>query len=293
MPIDAESAEIQAISDARVKLIGALADLGIDRLKSDPEMAARAVENFLPGLIRQQQNKDAILDFALEDLRVNPATPEQPSVNEKVDEVFLDRFERYAQEASTDELRERWGRVLASEIRKPNTFSGKVLRVIDELDAKTAKIFERVCQSRMDTTVIKALSGEISFNDLKQLVSSDLIVDPGIVGHIRFPVEMKDNGGNELWFWPVGGSAVAVKKGQEPIPSGSKDLIVEKEAKPAIAIYLLTDAGYAISSILDSNEANNANMLFGKLCEAFSKSEVRLYPSQPDGTWGAPERRIP
>jgi hypothetical protein len=56
----------------------------------------------------------------------------------------MNRFERFAEDASTDELRQRWGRVLSAEIRKPGTFSPKVLRIVDEIDQSTAAIFERV-----------------------------------------------------------------------------------------------------------------------------------------------------
>jgi hypothetical protein len=134
-PIDADIAETTALSAARVKMIDALGDMGVDRLKNDPEFAAGAMENFLPSLLRRQENKDAVLELAAEDLKQNPGTEQEAQAGpEKLNEAFLNRFERYAEDATDDEVRERWAKVLASEIRQPGTFSGKVLRVIDELE---------------------------------------------------------------------------------------------------------------------------------------------------------------
>jgi Protein of unknown function (DUF2806) len=52
----------------------------------------------------------------------------------ELSEEFMTRFETYAEGASTEDLRQRWGRILAREVKKPGTFSLKALRVIDELE---------------------------------------------------------------------------------------------------------------------------------------------------------------
>ncbi|RWP32520.1 DUF2806 domain-containing protein [Mesorhizobium sp.] len=200
-PIDAEVAETTAISAARVKMIEALGELGVDRLKSDPEFAARAMENFIPSLLRKQGNKDAVLELAAEDLRQNPGTEEEAASGpDKLDDAFLNRFERYAEDATDDEIRERWAKVLATEIRKPGTFSGKVLRVIDELDQSVAQEFSNVCSFRMGDVIPKMFLPDLEYMSQIKLVTAGLIAEPGL-GQVRQCTETTDSQGVKLWFW--------------------------------------------------------------------------------------------
>lgn len=289
IPIEAENAEAIAISNARVKLIDALGDLGIERLKRDPDFAARAVENFLPSLVRKQANKDAVLDAALEDLRGNPADPDQRSPTE-LDETFLDRFERYAEEASTEQLREKWGRVLAAEIRKPNTFSGKVLRVVDELDAETAALFERVCQHHADGVLLKPSLGVLSFREASTLTVADLLVEPGL-GQIRQSKEVTDAGGETLWFWGFGEVGFSLSQ-TSGLPKADPDGIVlqHNEGRPALPIYVLTEVGRAITSILTDHSVTAVEVTMSKVAEHAPHLEMRKYVKRGDEWQGVAKR---
>lgn len=274
-PIEAEIAETNAISAARVKMIEALGELGVDRLKSDPEFAARAVETFIPSLLRRQENKDAVLELALEDLRQNPGTEQEASEGPpQLDDGFLNRFERYAEDATDEQIRERWAKVLASEIRKPGTFSGKVLRVVDELDASTAALFERVCQYRITNVIPKSLLGEISYIEAARLSNADLIFEPGL-GQIRASTELTDNGGVKLWMWGFGSVGVAaIQTGAIPnVDSVMKNI----DGKAALPVFVLTDMGLAISSILVNDIGPLINQLAAKISEVMPTSEVRKY----------------
>ena len=48
---------------------------------------------------------------------------------------FMARFQRYAEDACTDRLRERWGNVLAHEIKNPGSLTHRDLRLIDEAES--------------------------------------------------------------------------------------------------------------------------------------------------------------
>ncbi|PBC22063.1 MULTISPECIES: DUF2806 domain-containing protein [unclassified Mesorhizobium] len=274
-PIDADIAETSALSEARVKMIQALGELGVDRLRSDPEFATRAMENFLPSLLRRQENKDAVLELAVEDLRQNPGSEQESQAGPaELNDAFLNRFERYAEDATDEQIRERWAKVLASEVRKPGTFSSKVLRVVDELDPSTAQLFERVCGFRMGNVIPKALSSNLAFVEAARLVSAGLLVEPGL-GQIRNSAELNDRNGVGLWFWVFGSLGIAATKSGDL--RHEEGVIQINESKPAIPVYVLTDVGAAIASILPYNLADLTDQLSAKIASAMPESEIRRY----------------
>lgn len=281
-PIEVKSAEKRAVAEGRVRAISAITELGIERLKTDPEFAERAMRTHLGSVFTRQENKDAVLEKAIEDLRRQPPTDQQAASGaERLDDGFMNRFERYAEEASADEVRERWGRVLAAEIRKPSTFSGKVLRIIDELDPATAQLFERVCASRLQNVLPKCLVGELNFQEISQLSAAGLLIDPGIAGHIRRSSEITDNKGVALWFWGFEPFGLAITRQEDMRKIQTGEVFQDDGGKPAISVYILTDVGFAISSILPDNAALALDALFAKVSEASKSSEARLYFHPP------------
>ncbi|PLP60440.1 hypothetical protein CYK37_04700 [Mesorhizobium loti] len=281
-PIDAEIAEINAIANARVKIIDVLGDLGVDKLKHDPSFANRAVDAFLPSLLRRQQNKDAILDIALEDLRHNPGTDGQANEGpQKLDDGFLDRFERYAEDATDEQVRERWAKVLTSEIRKPGTFSIKVLRVIDEMDSDTARAFENVCQNRLTNVLPKALTDELSFATRYLLTTSELLLEPGF-GQVRKAAVVTDFDSNDWWFWPFGSIALAMRKTAN-LPPHMANVLHIAEDKPALPTYVLTDVAQRIASILPDHSNDTIRALAKKLIAVAPGSELHLCFRETEG----------
>ncbi|MCA0278887.1 MAG: DUF2806 domain-containing protein [Proteobacteria bacterium] len=275
IPIESQNAEAKALSDVRVKMIHALGDLGMDRLKSDPDFAARAVENFLPSLMRRQANKDAVLDLALEDLRQTPPSDDAADgCAEALDDTFLNRFERYAEEATTEQMRERWGKVLASEIRKPGTFTGKVLRVVDELDASTAKLFENLCKNRLGNVVPKSLLAELEVLEKAALTSAELIIEPGLGQYKTFvTVEKADQ--SKFLICSFGYYAIAFPaeatidyKNIQPAP------LISRSGIPSLPCYVLTETGHAIASILPEGERAAITLLRDQIQAAVHQDSV-------------------
>ena len=71
-----------------------------------------------------------------------------------MEEDWLNVFEKHAENASSDRLREMWGHILAGEIRNPGSFSLTTLRVIAELDREIAEGFEKAVKTRMAPGVL-------------------------------------------------------------------------------------------------------------------------------------------
>ena len=243
-PMEARTSAKRAEAEAKRRVLQEITQLGLDRLKNDSKFAERAFETYLGRVFESQENKDAVLAEAIEDLRREPPTDQESLTGpEELSGAFQNRFERYAEEATTAELREKWGRVLAAEIRKPDTFSSKVLRVIDELDHDTAKLFERVCQYRIVNTIPKSLLDPLSFIDGARLTNADLLIEPGL-GQVRKAVLTTDGTGAELWFWQFVSTAIAATK--MPIVSAVDRVIQEMDGVACIPAYVLTDVGCAV-----------------------------------------------
>jgi hypothetical protein len=276
----------RAKNEGEVKLIEAVARYGVEKLSIDETFAERTFGTHFRKVARAQINKDAVVFEAIENLRNEPPSLEQSeSGPDQLTEEFTSRFETYAETATSDELRHRWGRVLASEIRMPGTFSAKTLRTVDELSANTASIFERFCSDRLGLAIIQALSGELSVSDEIALTSSGLIAAPGL-GQIRPFSLVTTVGGGALWMAAFDNFGLAFKnKDDVSVDYGDDKKIVLREEKPGFPVYILTEVGYAISSILPHNERNNVARLIEAIRSNIRGGEIGLYAKNADANW--------
>lgn len=286
-PMERRISRQRAIAAGETALVKAVADFGIEKLKHDPEFAQRTAEKYFTRVFEKQENKDGVLFEALEDLRHAPPNDAMSESGEDhLAEDFLERLEYYAEGASTEKLRQKWGRVLSAEIRKPGSFSLKVLRVVDEIDAETAELFERLCSLRIRNTLPKCLVGNLPFNQLSQLAMAGIIQDPGVAGHITRFSAQSDAGGRELWTLMSDESAVSIPK-DTAIPSYGPGSIVPimRDEGPAIPIYLMTDAGAAIATIFSSATPSAFSQYVAKLRLALPDVDIREYIRASNGNF--------
>jgi hypothetical protein len=269
-----------------VKLIEAAGDRRIRMLEQDPSYEELVLQQQLKTATRRVENKAHTVRLAIEDLRATPPTEDQNATGaDALDPDFLNRFERYAEDATTEQLRERWGRVLASEIRKPGTFSAKVMRVVDELDPETAATFEKLCKFRIGTAVPKVLVGELSFKEGQMLETADLLMDPNS-GHMRLSNPTKLVNGPEVRMIAFESGALGVPMDAAlslPFSEAIRALSTH-EGSPAVPIYLLTAAGEAIASAIIPNDPKALlRSLVSKASAQLGDVEVREFVTQADG----------
>ncbi|WP_158511628.1 DUF2806 domain-containing protein [Bradyrhizobium sp. CCGE-LA001] len=175
-------------------------------MKTDRAFADRAVDAYLRSIGLQQENKDSVARHALEDLRRDP----RADANDKaLSPDFLHRLERHAQDAATEEAREKWGRVVAAEVRKPGSITARAMRLIDELDPAAAMLFEELCVNRLADTVPTCLTGELKFPVRKALVEAGLLVDPGTFGHAN-EGKIIDDGSNRIRLFRFETNAISI-----------------------------------------------------------------------------------
>jgi hypothetical protein len=168
--------------EARSQVSNALAKAVAAEVATDRDLIQRAAQSFLAKELRSQTNKEAVAKKAIEHLSddsgssdPNPRAPEDD---------WLNVFERYAENASSEKLRDLWGRVLAKEIRKPKSFSLRTMRFVSELDSETARLFEKYSNEVINGDVIskpQPLEGS-QFMELLELQDAGLLT--GVDGNI-------------------------------------------------------------------------------------------------------------
>ena len=125
--------QAQGIKDAtaaRSHLTQALATQTAKTAVTDPEIMERATANIVATAYRRQINKEAVALKTIKNLQADPP-PEQ---GDGPSEDWLANFERYAEEAPSDQLRTLFARLLAGEIRKPSGISPMTLHFMSMLD---------------------------------------------------------------------------------------------------------------------------------------------------------------
>lgn len=117
----------------------ALAERAATMAVEDPEIMGRAVDSLLASQYRKQENKEEVAKLAIEDLNETPP----PSDSEGPSDDWMNKFERYAEDASSDELRLMYAKLLAGEIRKEKSVSAATLHFVSLLDSDLTTLMER------------------------------------------------------------------------------------------------------------------------------------------------------
>ncbi|WP_170971990.1 DUF2806 domain-containing protein [Rhodobacter sp. SY28-1] len=190
-------------SEARSEISRAIAMHAATMATADPKVMERALTSMLDRSYRAQKNKDAVAAAALKDLNDSPP----PEDSEGPSEDWLTKFEKYAEDASGDDLRIMFGKLLAGEVRKPGSISRATLHFASVLDGQTAKLVERalpVCITHgiafVDCLDPKMNAAEIAFVEQSGFWSSEKTFT------LRF-----DNRGMKLQSIDEKGNAFAIR----------------------------------------------------------------------------------
>ncbi len=157
--LERRSAEKRAESEARIKIEEEVTAQIIQQIEVDPEFPRRASNTFAKRILREQSNLEKIMGFAMDIFKGkkynNSANQEVDDESEKtISDDWLNTFENEACQKSSQEMQERFARILIGEIKIPGTFSIRAIKLLGEIDSETASIFRTFC------------SGCISFVDL-------------------------------------------------------------------------------------------------------------------------------
>lgn len=115
-------------------------------VEGDPGLMEAAKSVLLPGEILRAQNRVGVAAATIAAAARNHAgdkpdkEPHRPQPKSPDEDWFM-AFMRFAEDASSDKLRDLFGRILAGEIANPNSISIATLRAAAELDQEIAEHF--------------------------------------------------------------------------------------------------------------------------------------------------------
>jgi hypothetical protein len=168
-----ETAKIDAQTKSYQAVEAAIAKVAASEAAGDEEIVARAVQTLIHKQYRQQRNREAIAKATVELLKgQSESTPEvQPEqALPPIDEDWLNVFERYAEDASTDRMQELWSRVLAGEIRKPGRYSTRTLRFLSEFSQSDGVQFAELAGNALVDFIPTTLVKKEADSDIRPLL---------------------------------------------------------------------------------------------------------------------------
>lgn len=238
-----------SIKQNLLKIEGAAAE---KKLLEISEVGEQVIRNFLRDQQYKQTNRAVVALEAVELLKISGPN-DNNDVPGDLNIDWLNRFDEFAQQASSDHLRKLWAQVLSGEVRRPGTFSLSTLRFMSELDMQTAQLFERNVSGRSSEGYILKSDQELKGQDL---LDYTFLVEVGLINDLQgftMPLTRQDDG---FCNYKIGNFVLRIK---------SKNL-------PSINYWKLTRTGKEISTIL--GEADDQNFLeqIGK--KFFDQSEI-------------------
>lgn len=177
-----KKARIEAQTQAYNLVEEAIAKAAAGEAIADEETIRTAVSVLVRKSYRKQVNREAVAAATVEDLRASSTSKEAQGAAatppQELDEDWLNVFERYAEDASTERMQNLWGRVLAGEIRKPGRYAMRTLRFLSEFSQADALTFAEFCTSAFGDVAPNALVKPDEKKDIRDLIfleSSGLI----------------------------------------------------------------------------------------------------------------------
>lgn len=89
--------------------------------------------------LTKQKNIESVIDFAYSELENQDAVTDEP-----VDQDWVISFFNSVEDISNEHMQQLWGKLLAGEIKKPNSFSKRTLNILKNLTQKEANMFQSI-----------------------------------------------------------------------------------------------------------------------------------------------------
>ncbi len=230
------------------------------RAASDTALIDRMLDRLVDEEFGKQDRRDSVAILAIEHLKEDQ--PEQPAgAEEIISDDWLNIFTGYAEKASSEQLQDMWSRVLAGEIRKPNSVSLKTLQFVSVLDKETAEATV--------TALPWLIGGAGLWEDAQEnlpLKTRRLLKDSGLLGNSEYDTQTNvDDRFPGVWFCRFRKMAVVIDR-KEGCTFSYKLISVSKIATE-------------LSKIIPYEDDTSIIMKFAEHCKTqTSVSRVRVGP---------------
>lgn len=221
---------------------------------------------------KRQDNLEKVTTVAATELNGETTVPEQSP-----DEDWVNRFFSSAQDVSSQEMQQLWGKILAGEIKKPGSYSLRTLDFVRNLTKAEAEVFEKLGRLALG---IKGGTSIIAAHDQNWLKQKRGIF-PGnkfLLGElgIMYPTNLAYN----LFDEPAEGEATLV--------SDDSLLVIKRghaESKIALQIWKFTGVGHELLPLVSKPMDDEYLELIGKfyLMHKCEPTIGKILERLPDG----------
>lgn len=136
---DAKAYEIKVIERAKLSA-------QLEGTKEKFELYSQIESRLLHQEEKRQNNLNQINYIAAKQIENETSVSPEP-----LDEDWISRFFTIAQDISNQEMQKLWGRILAGEVKHPNTYSLRTLEVLKNLTKREAEVFTNISKKRLQT----------------------------------------------------------------------------------------------------------------------------------------------
>jgi hypothetical protein len=173
--LEYQKVKITSQIDAFRTVDAAITQSAATKAGTDGQYADRALDHIVRKSYRQLKNKEAVSAAMLEDMRdkANDTPPDGATATQEpapIDDDWLNVFERYAEDASTERMQKLWGRVLSGEVRAPGKYSMRTLRFLSEFSQADALGFSALCQNSFGDLAPKILVKPLDMKDIRDIL---------------------------------------------------------------------------------------------------------------------------
>lgn len=257
---DAEAYKIKAIGQA----LSDNRDLPIEYIDNNlkistsdyEDLQKRTMYRFVRMETQRQYNIENIADKAYDLLK-----DVKTEVKEEVSQDWIARFISSAQDVSDNIIQELWAKILAGEVKRPNSFSLKTLDILKNMSQLDAQLFSKVCSLVVNNSYVPndiALLQEfgVSYSDILRLDEQGLINSSGIISQ-----EMEFNEYDKL-----------ILKSKKYI------CIANERSAISLQIFKLSTYGIELYSIIKATEDEDFIFKYAKKIKAsYKKSSISLH----------------
>ena len=253
-------AAVQAIDDgtqARSLVTDTIAKSVAKQVEGDATLTDAAVKLYVPSSVRKVVNVAKVLSLTIEKIKedVYLGEADAPSYTHDEEEDWSNSWYAYAENASSERMRDMWARILKGELIKPGSFSKVTLRTLYELEQDVALAFLNL--------QIEIIGDGINTGTLWDIMpgyayAARQLFDAGLIsflpGYYFLNHEFDENG---ILFWPGEKLALQLKG-----PPGTN---FRTGALP------LTMAGRELRQLIDQpDEHQRFHLLHSKFMQLFS-----------------------
>jgi len=166
------------------------------------ELTERTKSRLLFQEINKQQNIEAIVTKACEEIALETNVSKEP-----VETDWILRFFNCIEDISNEDMQEIWGKILAGEVKKPNTYSYRTLETLKNLTQSEALLFEQISQYVFTNNIIYMLPNDeeclnecgINYASILKLIECNLITPSSTATYVS-----KLEKGKRVGLWSNG-----------------------------------------------------------------------------------------